>query len=82
MLAHIGIDSTGHDVEHAGGQLGNTLHKLRAVCESGAVRGGFTMTALPASSAWGRAAARIATGQLKGTMMVTTPKRLIGHRGC
>ena len=43
------------------------------VVASGAVRGGFTMTVLPASSACGRAAPRMATGQLNGTMIVTTP---------
>ena len=40
---------------------------------SGAVGGGFTTTVLPASSACGSAAARIASGQLNGTMIVTTP---------
>ena len=43
------------------------------VVARGAVRGGFTMTVLPASSACGRAAPRMATGQLNGTMIVTTP---------
>ena len=43
------------------------------VVASGAVNGGFTMTVLPASSACGSDAPRIAIGQLKGTMMDTTP---------
>ena len=43
------------------------------VVASGAVNGGFTMTVLPASSACGSDAPRIAIGQLKGTMMETTP---------
>ena len=51
------------------------------VVASGAEGGGFTITVLPASRAWGRAAARIAIGQLKGTMIVTTPERLVRHLG-
>ena len=43
------------------------------VVASGAVGGGFTIAVLPASSACGSAAARIAIGQLNGTMTVTTP---------
>ena len=42
------------------------------VVASGAVGGGFTIAVLPASSACGSEAPRIAIGQLKGTMMVTT----------
>ena len=38
--------------------------------------GGFTITALPAISACGRAAPRIAIGQLNGTMIDTTPSDL------
>ena len=40
---------------------------------SGVVGGGLTIAVLPASSACGRAAPRIAIGQLNGTMSVTTP---------
>ena len=41
--------------------------------DSGVVGGGLTITVLPAISAYGRLAARIASGQLKGKMIVTTP---------
>ena len=40
---------------------------------SGVEGGGLTIAVLPASSACGRAAPRIAIGQLNGTMSVTTP---------
>ena len=43
------------------------------VVASGADNGGLTIAVLPASSACGSDAPRIAIGQLKGTMMVTTP---------
>ena len=39
----------------------------------GALAGALTMTEFPASKAWGSDAARIASGQLNGTMMVTGP---------
>ena len=39
----------------------------------GVVGGGFTTTVLPAMSAYGRLAPRIASGQLNGKMIVTTP---------
>lgn len=43
------------------------------VVASGADGGGLTITVLPASKAWGRAAPRMAIGQLNGTMIETTP---------
>ena len=39
----------------------------------GVVGGGLTTTVLPAMSAYGRLAPRIASGQLNGKMIVTTP---------
>jgi hypothetical protein len=51
------------------------------VVASGAVTGGFTMTLLPASSACGNEAPRMAMGQLKGTMIDTTPNGWLRHRG-
>ena len=45
----------------------------RRVVASGVDGGGLTMAVLPASRAWGSAAARIAIGQLNGTITVTTP---------
>ncbi len=41
--------------------------------DSGVVGGALTTTVLPATSAWGSDAARIASGQLKGTISETTP---------
>ena len=55
-----------------GGSFSAMRCTTRAVA-SGAVSGGFTITVLPASSACGSAAPRMAMGQLKGTMIVTTP---------
>ena len=55
-----------------GGRCCATSWAVRTVA-SGAVGGGLTTTVLPASSAWGSEAARIASGQLNGTMIVTTP---------
>ena len=55
-----------------GGSFSAMRCTTRAVA-SGADSGGFTMTVLPASSACGSEAPRIAIGQLKGTIMVTTP---------
>jgi hypothetical protein len=55
-----------------GGRSAATRWTVRTVA-SGAVGGGLTTTVLPATSACGSEAARMASGQLKGTMMVTTP---------
>ena len=46
----------------------------------GVVGGGLTTTVLPAMSAYGRLAPRIASGQLNGKMIVTTPSRDVGDR--
>ena len=55
-----------------GGSACATSVTVRVVAR-GAVGGGLTTTVLPASRACGRAAARMASGQLNGTMIVTTP---------
>jgi hypothetical protein len=55
-----------------GGSSWATCCTVRTVA-SGQVGGGLTTTVLPASSACGREAARMASGQLNGTMIVTTP---------
>jgi hypothetical protein len=55
-----------------GGSSAATCCTVRTVA-SGQLGGGFTTTVLPASRAWGSEAARIASGQLNGTMIVTTP---------
>jgi hypothetical protein len=55
-----------------GGSFSATRCTTRVVA-SGAEGGGLTMAVLPASRACGRAAPRIAIGQLNGTMTVTTP---------
>ena len=59
------VVGAGDDVEHAGRQRAT---RCRSVCtdDSGVVGGGFTITVLPAISATGRLAARIASGQLNG----------------
>src|SRR3954465_13420344 len=49
--------------------------------DSGVVGGASTPTVLPATSAWGSEAARIANGQLNGTMRLTTPSGRGGTRG-
>ncbi len=56
-----------------GGSSRATCSTVRTT-DSGVVGGGFTTTVLPARSACGREAARIASGQLNGTMIVTTPR--------
>ncbi len=55
-----------------GGSFSAMRCTTRAVAR-GAEGGGLTIAVFPASRAWGRAAPRIAIGQLKGTMTVTTP---------
>ncbi len=51
----------------------SAMRCTRRVVASGADGGGLTIAVLPASSACGRAAPRIAIGQLNGTITVTTP---------
>src|SRR6202161_2676592 len=55
---------------------GSAFTRCLSVCtdDSGVVGGGFTITVLPDISAAGRDAARIASGQLNGEMIVTTPR--------
>ena len=55
-----------------GGSFSATRWMTRVVA-SGAEGGGLTIAVLPASSAWGSDAPRIAIGQLNGTITVTTP---------
>ena len=62
----------GDDVEHAGRQREGDVAQ-RPHDDIGVVGGGFTTTVLPAISAYGRDAARMASGQLNGKMIVTTP---------
>ena len=55
-----------------GGSFSATRWMTRVVA-SGAEGGGLTIAVLPASSACGSEAPRIAIGQLNGTITVTTP---------
>jgi hypothetical protein len=55
-----------------GGSFSATRCTSRAIA-SGVVGGTFTIAVLPASSACGSEAPRIAIGQLNGTITVTTP---------
>src|SRR5699024_3748411 len=55
-----------------GGKLSANRMTARVIAK-GADGGGLTITVLPASSAYGREAPRIAMGQLNGTIIVTTP---------
>ena len=63
----------GDDVEHARRAASRRCAARRGWSPAASMGGGLTIAVLPASSACGRAAPRIAIGQLNGTMTVTTP---------
>src|SRR5690625_7619291 len=58
-----------------GGKLSANRMTARVI-DKGADGGGFTISVMTASSAYGREATRIAMGQLKGAIIVNTPARL------